>query len=34
VAPSSTMIQTSEVHTGLTDDPERTLEQLFAELVA
>lgn len=34
VAPSSTMIQTSEVHAGLTDDPQRTLEQLFAELVA
>lgn len=34
VAPASTMIQPSEVHTGLTDDPDRTLEALFAELVA
>jgi hypothetical protein len=34
VAPASTMIQPSEVHTGLTDDPGRTLEELFVELVA
>ena len=33
VAPSSTIIQPSEVHTGLTDDPEATLDSLFAELV-
>ena len=33
-APSSTIIQPSEVHTGLTDDPAATLEHLFAELVA
>lgn len=33
VAPSSTIVQSSEVHTGLTSDPARTLEQLFAELV-
>ncbi len=34
VSPSSTMIQPSEVHTGLTDDPAAELEALFAELVA
>jgi Protein of unknown function (DUF3037) len=33
VAPSSTVLQPSEVHTGLTADPRATLEQLFAELV-
>lgn len=33
VAPSSTIVQPSEVHTGLTADPAATLEQLFAELV-
>src|SRR4051794_24866571 len=33
VAPSSTVIQPSTVHTGLSDDPERTLSQLFCELV-
>jgi hypothetical protein len=33
VAPSSTVIQPSPVHTGLTDDPRGTLEALFAELV-
>ena len=33
VAPSSTMIQPSAVHTGLSEDPEATLEQLFTELV-
>ena len=33
VAPSSTIIQPSEVHTGLTGDPQATLEALFAEMV-
>jgi Protein of unknown function (DUF3037) len=33
VAPSSTIIQPSEVHTGLTEDPEATLDHLFATLV-
>jgi hypothetical protein len=33
VAPSSTIIQRSEVHTGLTDDPEATLDHLFRTLV-
>ena len=33
VAPSSTMIQPSEVHTGLSEDPAATLAALFAELV-
>ncbi len=33
VAPSSTIIQPSEVHTGLAEDPAATLDQLFAELV-
>jgi hypothetical protein len=33
VAPSSTMIQTSPVHTGLCDDPEAMLERLVASLV-
>jgi hypothetical protein len=33
VAPSSTVLQPSEVHTGLTADPQATLDQLFAELV-
>jgi hypothetical protein len=32
-AQSSTVIQPSEVHTGLTDDPVRTLEHLFNVLV-
>jgi len=32
-ARSSTTIQPSEVHTGLTDDPEATLEHLFGSLV-
>jgi hypothetical protein len=32
-AQSSTAIQPSAVHTGLTDDPERTLEHLFSALV-
>ena len=34
VAPSSTIIQPSAVHTGLCDDPGEMLERLFAELVA
>ena len=33
VAPASTIIQASEVHTGLTDDPRATLERLFETLV-
>ena len=33
VAPSSTVIQCSPVHTGLTDDPEAELERLVARLV-
>lgn len=33
VAPASTMIQPSEVHTGLCHDPGETLRDLFAELV-
>lgn len=33
VAPSSTAVQPSAVHTGLTEDPAATLEKLFAELV-
>jgi hypothetical protein len=33
VAPSSTMIQPSAVHTGLTADPRATLDALFSELV-
>jgi hypothetical protein len=33
VAPSSTIIQPSEVHTGLTHDPVATLEHLFDSLV-
>ncbi len=34
VAPSSTMIQTSAVHSGLCEDPEVTLRRLFASLVS
>lgn len=34
VAPASTIIQPSKVHTGLTDDPRATLEHLFGALVA
>jgi hypothetical protein len=34
VAPASTVIQPSPVHTGLCDDPERMLEHLFTRLVA
>ena len=33
VAPSSTIIQPSEVHTGLSGDPQATLDALFSELV-
>jgi hypothetical protein len=33
VAPSSTMVQPSEVHTGLCQDPADTLRVLFSELV-
>ena len=31
-SPSSTMIQPSEVHGGVTDDPEASLEELFVKL--
>ncbi len=34
VAPSSTMLQPSSVHTGLCDDPARTLDELFEDVVA
>jgi hypothetical protein len=33
VAPSSTVIQPSDVHTGLTDDPAAELDRLFRQLV-
>jgi hypothetical protein len=33
VAPRSTVIQVSPVHTGLCDDPQATLEELFRRLV-
>jgi hypothetical protein len=33
-APSSTIVQASEVHTGLSDDPATTLDALFERLVA
>lgn len=33
VAPSSTIVQPSAVHTGLCDDPQACLDRLFAELV-
>ncbi len=33
-APSSTIIQPSEVHTGMTADPRATLDRLFESLVA
>jgi hypothetical protein len=33
-APSSTIVQPSEVHTGVTTDPEATLDHLFETLVA
>ncbi len=32
-APSSTIVQASEVHTGLSEDPAETLDALFARLV-
>ena len=32
-APSSTIVQASPVHTGLTDDPAAELDHLFARLV-
>lgn len=32
-APSSTIVQPSEVHTGLCEDPATTLDQLFERLV-
>ena len=32
-APSSTVIQPSAIHTGLSEDPARTLDHLFATLV-
>jgi hypothetical protein len=34
VAPSSTIIQPSPVHTGICDDPRTMLDRLFDELVA
>ena len=34
VAPSSTVVQPSPVHTGLCDDPAATLQHLYATLVA
>ena len=33
-APASTVVQPGPIHTGLTGDPQRTLDELFAELVA
>lgn len=33
VAPSSTMIEAADQHTGLTEDPEATLDHLFRSLV-
>jgi hypothetical protein len=33
VSPSSTMIQPSPSHTGLTEDPQASLDALFAKLV-
>jgi hypothetical protein len=33
-ARSSTVIQASEVHTGITDDPAETLDRLFGTLVS
>ena len=33
VSPSSTVVQTSAIHSGLSDDPERTLAHLFQRLV-
>jgi hypothetical protein len=34
VAPSSTVVQPSPVHTGFCDDPEGELDRLFRSLVA
>jgi len=34
VAPRSTVLQTSPVHTGLSDDPARMLPELFERMVA
>ncbi len=34
VSPASTIVQPSEVHTGLTDDPAGTLEHLMSSLVS
>jgi hypothetical protein len=34
VAPSSTVIQTSPVHSGLCEEPEALIERLFQQLVA
>lgn len=34
VAPRSTMVQVSPVHTGLCDDPSRALEDVFERMVA
>jgi hypothetical protein len=34
VAPRSTVVQTSPVHTGITDDPARELEDLVARMVS
>jgi len=33
VSPSSTIVQPSEVHSGLCEEPSETLAELFAELV-
>jgi hypothetical protein len=33
VAPASTIVQPSEVHTGLCDDPDACLDELFERLV-
>ena len=33
VSPRSTMIQVSPVHSGLADDPERRLDELFRQMV-
>ena len=34
VAPSSTIVVPSEVHTGISEDPQQTLAELFGKLVA
>jgi Protein of unknown function (DUF3037) len=34
VAPSSTVIQTSPVHSGLCEEPEALIDRLFQQLVA